>query len=311
LQKPEINHQMNLKIPANKGFIHIKLHFIVIILGFSAVLGKLISIDAVGLVFFRTLTGIISMILFAVLVKNHSMFNRKALIAGSWIGLLLAAHWITFFHAIKVSNVSVTLGCLGTSTLFAAFLEPLTDRKKISPVDVLAGLVIIAGIYMIFRFEFRYVEGIIYSVISALLAAIFSVFNKHLSLKHDFRAVALSELIVACVASCIFIFAINRTPVDYFSMLKPDDILWIVILGSVGTAYAYTATISVIQKLNAYAVVLAINLEPVYGILLARWIFGESEMMTPGFYVGASVILMTVIMYSIKNKFKKGQTATI
>jgi len=301
----KIIHRMSQDTHTKKGLVHLKLHFIVIILGFSAVLGKLISIDAVGLVLFRTLTAVISMILFGILLKKHSMFNRKALIAGSWVGLLLAAHWITFFHAIKVSNVSVTLGCLGASTLFAAFFEPLTDRKKVSPIDIIAGLVIIAGIYMIFKFEFRYIEGIIYSVISAILAAMFSVFNKHLALKHNFKAIALSELIVACVATCIFIFAIHGSPTHYLSILQTDDILWLLILGSIGTAYAYTATISIIQKLNAYAVILAINLEPVYGILLARWIFGESEIMTAGFYVGASVILLTVVLYSFKNSFKK------
>ncbi len=293
---------MNLKSGPGQGLIQLKLHFIVIILGFSAILGKLISIDAVGLVLFRTLIAIISMILFSAFIRKSSMYNRSALIAGSWIGFLLAAHWITFFHAIKVSNVSVTLGCLGTSTLFAALLEPLTDRKKISPAEVFAGIVIIAGIYMIFRFEFRYVEGIIFSVISSFLAASFSVFNKHLAKKHDFRAVALSELSVACAATCIFAMVFIGSPVQYWIMMNSNDIWWLLLLGSIGTAYAYTATISVIEKLNAYAVILAINLEPVYGILLARWIFGETEHMTGGFYAGAGIILLTVLLYSFRSR---------
>ena len=112
------------------GLIYLKLHFIVIILGFSAILGKLISLEAGGLVFFRTLTAVVCLVVWALIFGKSEVFNKKALIAGAWIGFLLAAHWITFFHSIKVSNVSVTLGCLGSSTLFAAFFEPFTNKKK-------------------------------------------------------------------------------------------------------------------------------------------------------------------------------------
>lgn len=283
----------------NSKLIYLKLHFIVVILGFSAIFGKLIHLDAISLVFFRTFTAVICIVIFSLMTRSENVFHKEGLIRGAWVGILLAAHWITFFHAIKVSNVSVTLGCLGSSTLFAAFFEPFTDKKKVRIADIVAGIAIIAGIYTIFRFEFRYVEGIIFSVISALLASIFSVFNKHLSYRYDFRALALGEVSSACVITLIILLFSGINPISLSAKLTNNDLLYLFLLGSIGTAYAFTATISVINRLNAYAVILAINLEPVYGILLARWIFGESEIMTGGFYAGAAIILLTVVLYSI------------
>jgi len=300
--------QNNTKIFSELLLVHFKLHFIVLILGFSAIFGKLIHLPAVELVFFRTIMAVICLVVWALAVKKHETFGKKAIIAGMWVGLLLAAHWITFFHAIKVSNVSVTLGCLGSSTLFAAFFEPLIDKRKLNLREVLYGLVIIAGIYIIFRFEFRYAEGIIFSVISAVLAAMFSVFNKHLAYKHDYKALSLSQLSTACVITLVFMLFIGNNPVNSITEMTVSDAFFLFLLASIGTAYAYTATISVIKKLNAYAVILAINMEPVYGILLANVIFGESELMTSGFYLGAAIILATVILFSLSAKNSKKES---
>jgi len=295
-----------------RGLIHVKLHFIVIILGFSAIFGKLIHLDASGLVFFRTLIAVIFMLLWAFIMKYNFFSDKKAFLNGLWVGILLAAHWLTFFFSIKVSNVSVTLGCLGASTLFTAIFEPLTDKKKVSIRDIVAGVIIILGIYLIFRFEFRYVEGIIFAVISALLSSVFSVFNKHLSYRYDYRRLAFSELISACIITVIVLLIAGSDPISQAGSMSVNDLIYLIILGSIGTAFAYTATISIIKKLNAYSVILAINLEPVYGILLARWIFGESELMSDGFYLGAAIILVTVVLYSLgKKKDDKAVQRTI
>jgi drug/metabolite transporter (DMT)-like permease len=286
----------------SSGFVYAKLHFIVIILGFSAILGKLISLDASALFFFRTLFAAAFLVGWGILTKDTEMFNKRALLQGIWVGILLAAHWITFFHSIKVSNVSVTLGCFASTTLFVSFLEPFFDRKRLSLIDVAAGLIIIAGIYIIFRFELKYVEGIIYSVISAFLSALFSVFNKYLSYKYNHKALSLSQLIVACVVTFVFILITDHSHLHTAFTMTNSDFVYLLILASVGTAYAYTATIHVINRLNAYVVILAINLEPVYGIILARLIFGESESMTGGFYLGASIIVLTVFLHSFLKK---------
>jgi len=284
------------------GLVYVKLHFIVIILGFSAILGKLISIDAAGLVFFRTLFATAFLVCWGILIKDYEIFNKKALLKGMWVGILLAAHWITFFHSIKVSNVSVALGCFASTTLFVSFLEPVFDRKRLSLIDVAAGLVIIAGIYIIFRFELKYIEGIIYSIVSAFLSALFSVFNKYLSFRHNHKALSLSQLVIACVLTLAFMLITNNSPLQAAISMTNNDLFYLLILASVGTAFAYTATIHVINRLNAYAVILAINLEPVYGIILARLIFGESETMTGGFYLGASIIVLTVFLHSFLKK---------
>jgi len=278
---------------------------VVFILGFTAILGKLISLDAISLVLIRTLFASLILFVFMVLAKNKIEFNYKTILWGSLIGVFVALHWLTFFHAIKISNVAVTLGCLSTSTLFVAFLEPFFMKKKISFIDIIAGLIIISAVYLIFRFEFRYVDGIIFAVISAFLAAVFSVLNKVISNKnHNVQVLALSELFTAFIVCSFILLYFNAQQFSKLFSLSNSDLFYLFLLASLGTTYAFTATIALIKKLNAFVVVLAINMEPVYGILLAFWIFGESEKMTPGFYIGATVILTTVVVYSLMKSLK-------
>ncbi|MEI6765742.1 MAG: DMT family transporter [Bacteroidota bacterium] len=283
------------KVPAAQQF---KLHIIVFILGFTAILGKLIHIPAIQLVWYRTFIACCALfiILLAGKVKLRLPIVDLAKLAG--IGLIVATHWICFFHAIKVSNVSVTLGILSTTTLFTSFLEPLISKKKISLIEVFIGLLIIAGIYIIFRFETRYVAGIIFSLLAAFFASLFSVLNKSIALKYDTNNTAFWEMLAGFAGITIFMFASGEMEVAKLT-LSLSDILFLLILGVVCTAFAFAATIRLMQKLSAYYIVLAINLEPIYGILLAWFIFGESEHMTAGFYTGAAIILLSVFFYPI------------
>jgi drug/metabolite transporter (DMT)-like permease len=286
----------------NNSFTFLNLHIIVIIFGFSGVLGKLIELDAIHIVLFRTLIAALTLIFWGIITKNKAVFEYKSLKAGALVGIILAFHWLTFFHAIKVSNVSVTLGCLGTASFFAAIIEPISDKKKMSFIDILASIIIIVGIYIIFRFEFRFAKGILFAVISALLAAIFSVINKHLSKTHDYKSLGLSQLSIAFGTMLVISLFKGYNLHSITFQMHSLDYVYLILLGTIGTAYAYTETISIIKKLSAYTVVLAINLEPVYGIILAILVFGETEKMTSGFFIGAAIILTTVIFYSFKEK---------
>lgn len=284
---------------------NILLHFIVVLLGFTAILGKLISLPAYELVWSRMLIAVLSLLLIIAFTKQKLRLPIKAVGILMFIGIIIAVHWICFFHAIKVSNVSVTLGCLSVTTLFTSFIEPLVQKRKISLFEVLIGLIIILGIYIIFRFETRYVTGIIFSLLAALLASIFSVINKQISLKYRPDVTSFYEMLGGLLAVSVYLFAFNDVKSLHFDV-SAYDVLFIIILGTVCTAFAFSATIRVMQKLSAYQVVLAINLEPVYGILAAYFIFGESEKMTPEFYIGAAIILCSVIAYTyVKNRPQK------
>lgn len=279
----------------------IKLHLIVFILGFTAILGKLISVPAINLVCYRTLIAFICLYIILLIKKTSIKLPFRSIMLISSIGVIVALHWICFFYAIKVSNISVTLGCLSTSTLFTSIIEPLTQKRRIMWYEVLLGLVIIAGLYIIFQFETRYYEGIIFSVIAALLAATFSVLNKNISRRFDNNVISFYEMLSGFVVITIFLF-IKEGFADAFIGITVNDAIWLFILGFICTAYAFSATVDLMKKISAYIIVLTINLEPVYGIIMAFLIFGESERMTVGFYVGTFVILLSVFSYPLLSR---------
>jgi drug/metabolite transporter (DMT)-like permease len=286
--------------PMEKDLVrnHIKLHIIVFILGFTAVLGKLISMPAYQLVWFRMMIAAVTLFLMIVISRQKLLLSGKTILKLAGIGFVVAFHWITFFHAIKVSNISVTLSCLATSTLFTSFLEPLSQRRRISWLEVLVGMIIIAGIYLIYQFEAQYIEGILFSLLSFFLASVFSVLNKNIALSYNIRVIAFWEMLSGfLVVTAFMLLSGNQQGISL--NISFSDLFYLILLGTICTAIAYAETIRVMKTLSAYVVVLVINLEPIYGIVLGYLIFGDSEKMTPGFYLGALVILLAVFFYPI------------
>ncbi len=275
-------------------FIH--LHSIVFIFGFTAILGKLISIEAFELVWYRMLLA--SVTLYFILKFKSLRFNvglKRAIIYMS-VGFIVAAHWITFFHAIKVSNVSVTLACLASTTLFTSILEPVIVRRPFYWLEAVLGVFIIIGLYLIFEFETHYKWGIFYALISALLAGLFNIVNKRLTTQGDARIISFYEMLGGFLIISLYIGFYKGVEVQSFA-LKGTDVFYLFILGTVCTAYAFTAIIEIMKKISAYVVILSINMEPVYGVVMAYLIFGESEHMSTGFYMGAAIIVLCVILY--------------
>jgi drug/metabolite transporter (DMT)-like permease len=276
----------------------LKLHIIVFILGFTAILGKLIEIPALPLVWYRTMIATLTLLAMLMIARKGLRLPWKVVLQLAGIGLVVAAHWISFFHAIKVSNIAVTLSCLSATTLFTSFIEPLSQKRRVSWLEVVIGAVIIGAIYLIYQFETHYLEGIVFAILAALLASLFSVLNKNIALKYDIRAIACWEMLSGFIGVSLFML-ITRSPGDWQLALTWKDAIWLLLLGTVCTAIAFAETIRIMKKLSAYLVVLAINLEPVYGIILAFIIFGESERMTTGFYCGTLVLLAAVFMYPV------------
>jgi drug/metabolite transporter (DMT)-like permease len=277
---------------------YLHLHVIVFIWGFTAVLGALISIEAIPLVWYRMLLASGLILLFLMARKINLKYTRKAL-AGFFIaGLLIALHWLAFFGAIKVSNVSVTLAVMSTGAFFTSFLEPLYYRRKIIGYEVLFGVLVVVGLYIIFQFETGYVNGIILALCSSFLGSVFSVINGKMAKRHKASVISFYELLFGVM--CITVYLLfNGSFTSEFFQLNKNDWIYLLILASVCTAYAFIASIHVMKWLSPYTVMLTINLEPVYGIILALLILGDSENMSPQFYYGALIILVTVIINGI------------
>ncbi len=279
-----------------KSYLH--LHLIVFIWGFTAILGELISLDALPLVWFRMLMAVGFIAIFIFYKKTDLTIPRKTLLAFLFLGLVIALHWLTFFKAIKVSNVSVTLACLSTGAFFASFLEPILYKRKVIWYEVFFGLLVVGGLYIIFNFEGDYYLGIILALLSAFLSALFSVINGKYAKMYDSTVISFYELTGGVLCFSVYLLLTNSFSGEFF-MLKPSDWLYLIILSSICTAYAFIASVKVMKFISPYTVMLTINLEPVYGIILALLIFKDKEKMSPEFYLGAVIILLTVILNGI------------
>jgi len=294
-----------------KHYFH--LHFIVFIWGFTAVLGKLITIDALPLVWYRM--GIAALlILLVVSTKRYSLkVSKKTLVILALAGVALAVHWVTFFMAIKVSNVSIALATMSTGAFFTAILEPIWYGRKIIWYELIFGGIVILGLLLIFKVERQYALGMLLALLSAFMSVIFTLINGKLVMKEKPTLISFYELSIGVLLLSIFLGVQSGFTPDFFR-LSQNDWIFIFILASFCTAYAFIAGVYVMKYISPYTVVLTVNLEPVYGIILAFIIFGDSERMNPMFYVGAFIILGTVIANGIlknKKRLKKQESEQV
>lgn len=280
------------------------LHITVFVWGFTGILGALISIEATYLVWYRVLIAFISLYAYFRFRKISIRVSTETFLQLFFTGAIVALHWILFFHSIKSSTVSVALVSLSSLTLFTSILEPVIKKQRISKLEVVTGVLIISGIYMIFTFESRYTFGIICGLLSALCASIFSIINSKQIQNRSASIISLYELIGAWVWVSVYLLISEglRAPVS----LNSSDLVYLLLLGTLCTSLAYVAGVAVMKELSAFRVALITNLEPVYGIILAFIFFGKKEQMTIGFYAGAVIVLSTIFMYPyIKNRKKK------
>lgn len=285
-----------------KSYLH--LHFIVFIWGFTAVLGALITIDALPLVWYRMGIGVLIILLF-VMIKRIPLKLPPRLLAGFLIaGLIIALHWVTFFKAIKVSNVSVTLACLSTGAFFTSLLEPIFYKRKVIGYEVLFGLFVVAGLYIIFRFQGNYFYGIVLALTSAFLSAVFSIINGKYAVKYDPVVISFYEVLGGVLFLSVYLLFTSSFTTEFFTLVA-EDWIWLFALGSFCTAYAFIASVQVMKYLSPYTVMLTINMEPVYGIILALIVFNDKEKMDWTFYLGAAIILTTVILNGILKNYTK------
>lgn len=277
----------------------------VFIFGFTAILGNLISISAIPLVWYRMLIAAGFIFLFLLVrYKGELRWDRhswKMLAAGT----VIAGHWIAFFHAIKISTVSIALAGISTAAFFGSLLEPLFQRKKIDRKEIFLGLMVIVGLYIIFRFEGVYSAGLIVALVSALLGASFSVINSELVKISSPYRITFMEMLGGGIIITIYMMIEGSFTLELLQ-LKTDDVVYLLILASVCTAYAFIETVALMRTISPFSFLLAVNLEPVYGILLAVLFFNEAETLNPWFFLGAMIIISTVFIDAIlKNRSRR------
>ena len=283
---------------------YLQLHFIVFIWGFTAVLGELISIREASLVWYRMLLAGIFLFGYILWTKKSFILPIKAITQLTLVGFLIAIHWIYFFKAINVSNVSVTLAMFSVGAFFASILEPIFYKRKMLWYEVLFGLIIISGLFMIMKVETKYIEGILYALFSVFIGVLFTIFNGKLTQKYDSTIITLYEFFAGFLFVSIYLLIEGKFDANFFTISIRDWVL-ILLLSSIFTAYAFTASVKVMQKLTPYTVMLTTNLEPVYGIFLAYFIIGEDEKMSIPFYIVSAIILITVILNGVVKHFQK------
>lgn len=280
---------------------YILLHFTVFLFGFTGILGKLISLPAESLVWFRMGIAVVGIMVY-MFYKGHS-FSVKMRDLRNYVlvGLVIAMHWVYFYKSIKTGSVSVAVVCLSASTIFTAFLEPLFFRRKIRIHEVFIGILISLALYFIFSIDDRFGSSMIYGLISAFLAAVFPVFNGMLTRGRDSYQITFYELSGGWLFLGLF-FLLSGESGFIDVNVSVGDWVYLLLLGLVCTTFTFVSSLKVMKKISPYTVVLAINLEPVYTIVLARFIFGAREAMTPGFYFGTLMIVACIFLSAELNK---------
>ncbi|MCB2408570.1 DMT family transporter [Hymenobacter lucidus] len=287
---------------------YLRLHFIVLLWGFTAILGKLISVPPVELVFWRTLLASAGLGLLLTLRRQDWRLPLADAARLLGVGALVAVHWITFFLAARLSSVSVCLAGLATLALWTSLLEPLLLWRRVRAYEVGLGLLTMAGLYLVSQAELDQLLGLSVAILSAGISALFSVLNVKLVKQHSPLKLTFYEMAGACLSVTLFFPIYSRYYTQGVGLqlaLRPLDWLWLLLLAGVCTVYAFSSSVELMKRLSAFVINLTVNLEPVYGIILAVLIFGATEKMSTGFYLGTLVILFSVLIHPVLDQWNQ------
>ncbi|MBK8951817.1 MAG: DMT family transporter [Chitinophagaceae bacterium] len=278
-----------------KAFL--QLHIAVFLAGFTGILGRLITLNEGMLVWYRLLlTSVTMWILFALAEKLQRIpFSDILKISG--VGFIAAMHWVTFYGAIKYSNVSIALVCFSSVSFFTAIFEPLILKKKLNWIELLLGLVTLSGIYIIFHFDTQYKTGIVIGIVSAVLAALFPIFNKEFLKRINVETMLTWQQTGGFVTlSLLLPLYLYQFPVDSF-LPGWRNAGWLLVLAWICSVWAFQLSANALKRLSAFTVSLTYNLEPVYGILLAFMVYRENKYLSNEFYIGFIVIAIALLIH--------------
>ena len=290
----------------NRGKNILQLHFIVFIFGFTSVLGALISISALPITIYRMGIASFFLALFIFFYDKNKFKLRKGLIIKILIcGLIIALHWITFFYAIKISNVSITVSMMSSAAFLTSLIEPLFFKKKFLIYELILGILSLFGVSIIFNAEIKYIDGLIVALISSVLVSVFTILNSRIVIKNSSITISFYELFIGFLFSLLFYYLFIDTSL-FLKKINYQDLIFLLILGIICTSYAFTKSVDLIKYLKPFTIMMIINMEPVYAILISLLIFGESEYLSINFYIGFIIIIISVIINGFF-KYKKNK----
>lgn len=297
-----------------------QIHLAVLLWGFTGILGKAISLSAPVLVWYRML---ITAVILAIILSNRSEWIkivRRDLVRIIGIGIMYAIHWVAFYASIKYSNASIAMVCLATASVFTALLDPLLNKGKFNYIEIFLSFIAIIGVYCIYALQphaangsagmLHFEWGVILGVLAAIISAVFTVLNKPLAEKYPPRTVVFYEMAVGLAfLSILAPFYIHNQPATLALLPQGLDYLWIFLLSYCCTVWGQSLAMSALKHLSAFTITLSVNLEPVYGIILAFLIYHENNQLGYGFYVGMSFIFMSLMLQILiiifRNKARK------
>jgi drug/metabolite transporter (DMT)-like permease len=297
-------------------FTYLQLHLLVALFATTAILGQLISLSAPALVIWRTALAAAGGAFLVMVVQRRGIMPPKGrMLPLLGIGCIVGAHWMCFFGAIRLSNISICLAGMATTSFFTAFTEPFLERRRIRPLEVALGLLVLLGIVMVAGFERGRIAGLLVALLGAFLAAVFPVFNRRIvnQGKLDPLVMVVWEMVGACLI-CLAALPWIDGPGSYERLLqlKGLDWLWLLLLAWACTVFAHAFHIHLLRYLSAYTANLAINFEPVYGIIAAAILFGEHRQLHPGFFLGTGAILVANILHPlILGAMARGKAASL
>ncbi len=273
---------------------YLKLHLVIVAWGFTAILGKLITLPAVEVVAWRTALAALGFAWVAKLTKQSLHIPTREKRWMIFMGGILGLHWILFFLSARLATASVCLAAMPTMMIWCSLIEPWVDgSRRWRPLELIVGAVIVAAVWMIFEVEMRYWQGLSVGLLAAFLAAIFSVFNKQLVARCHYAVMGTYQMTGALIVSVLGWLWLTPGQV---TLPDWENVLWLLMLSSICTVWAYAGYMEVLQRMSVFTVNVIYNLEPVYGIALAALIFGSQEYMSRGFYIGASIIIGSVLL---------------
>ena len=278
------------------------LHLMVIILGLTGVFGKMISLDAIHLVWYRMGIAFLSLTIFLILKQQLHTISKKNFIELLGIGALVTIHWLCFFESIKVSTVSIAVVCMATSSLFSAVIEPLFFKRKLLGYEIVMSIIVVIALVFVMEAETKYMLGYIYGIIAALFGTLFTLFNA----KYIKKVGAAQITMIEMLSGVVIISALLIYKQDYMvfsSLILLNDLYYLLILGVLCTAMVFVWMTEIMRYITPFSLIMAINLEPIYSIILALIIFGDDELMSSSFYIGSFIIIGVVFLEGyLKNK---------
>tara|TARA_B100000768_G_scaffold180721_1_gene201437 strand:- start:4763 stop:5674 length:912 start_codon:yes stop_codon:yes gene_type:complete len=295
---------------------HLILHFTILIWGFTGIIGKILGLSGLStseVVFWRMLIAWTTLLIYLLIKRERILVSKKTLLKLLGNGILIAFHWYCFFEAIALSNVSVALVFMSTTAFFTSFAEWVIYRKEIDYRELFTGLLVIVGVSIIvndLNFENHpdYLKAIFLALISAFLAAFFSVINSVFVKENDSAIISFYELMGGFWVITL-LFCLNGNIVLNELSLNSIQLLWLMVLGIICTSFAFLLGVYVMKFIKPYTVNLSVNLEPVYAIIFALLIFKDSEVMNLNFYLGSMVVVGSILLNALFKQKKKPQKA--